>query len=67
LSAFALASARTTAVKAGAKDYIAIAAVVLAIVVSLAGACIVITHADSEPPHMRRLTLAALETSGRTT
>jgi len=54
-------------VKAGAwKDYIATAAVILAIVVSLAGAFIVVTHAASEPPHMRRLTLASAEDPGRT-
>jgi len=48
------------------RDYIAAAAVVLAIVVSLVGAFIVISHAAAEPPHMRRLTLASFEASGRT-
>jgi hypothetical protein len=45
--------------------WLAVSAVILAIIVSLAGAYIVITHAASEPPHMRRLTLASFDNPGR--
>jgi len=37
---------------------IAVIAVMLAIVVSVASACVVIAHAPDEPPHMRHLILA---------
>ena len=37
---------------------VAIAAVVIAIVVSLIGAWVVITEAAAEPPHMRMLVIA---------
>ena len=40
-------------------DYIATAAVVLAIVVSLAGAFFVIVETTQEPAHLRHVTLAA--------
>jgi hypothetical protein len=39
-------------------DYIATAAVVLAIVVSLAGAFFVIVQSSAEPSHLRHATLA---------
>ena len=37
---------------------LALAAVVLAIIVSIASACVVIAGAPTEPPHMRQLILA---------
>jgi len=37
---------------------IAVIAVMLAIVVSVASACVVIAHTPDEPPHMRYLILA---------
>ena len=40
-------------------DYIATAAVILAIVTSLAGASFVIVQSSREPAHMRQVTLAA--------
>ena len=43
------------------KDRLATAAVLLAIVVSLAGACVVILESTSERPVMKHLTIAAAE------
>ena len=40
------------------KDRVATAAVLLAIVVSLAGACLVIIESTSEPPARKHLTIA---------
>jgi hypothetical protein len=37
---------------------LAVVAVLIAIVVSLASACIVIAHSPTEPPHMRNLVIA---------
>jgi hypothetical protein len=41
------------------RDRLATAAVLLAIAVSLAGACVVILEATAEPPPKERLTIAA--------
>ena len=39
-------------------DYIGLAAVVFAIVVSLVGVCVVIVESSSEPPRQTRLVIA---------
>lgn len=43
------------------KDRVATAAVLLAIVVSLCGACVVIVEATGEPPVRKHLTIATAE------
>jgi hypothetical protein len=43
------------------KDRVATAAVLLAIVVSLAGACVVIIESTAEPPAHKHLTIATAE------
>jgi len=43
------------------KDRLATAAVLLAIAVSLAGACVVILETTAEPPARKHLTIAAAE------
>ena len=44
-----------------ARDRVATAAVILAIMVSLAGACVVILESAAEPPARKHLTIAAAE------
>jgi hypothetical protein len=45
--------------RAGIRDYLALAAVILAILVSLAGVCLVVVEASSSPSQTGRVTIAA--------
>lgn len=45
--------------RAGSRDFLAVAAVILAIVVSLAGVCLVIIEASAGPSPTSRVTIAA--------